>query len=877
MNDNLTLNPPDADARLAAALEEYQTALELGLPLDRLAFLARFAELPDLAADLDALDLLHRTGDEPDAPPAEPTLADFEIIREAGRGGMGIVYEARQISLNRRVAVKVLTQAAALDDRTRKRFLHEARAAALVHHPNVVPVYHVGEEQGVPFYVMPFVPGVSLAVAIQSRRKPDVRGTPSDPLPPAGTPGYFQAVASVGQQAAAALAEAHAQGVIHRDVKPANLLLDPAGKVWVTDFGLALAPFADGLTRTGARPGTPRYMSPEQLTGPRQAVDARTDVYSLGVTLYELATLRSAFEAGDELDLIQRITRGNPAHPRSVTPAIPADLETVILKAMARDPADRYSTAQELADDFTRFLDGRPVLAHRPGPVLTLRRWVRRHRRPLLTGGAILLSGVLAGLSASTIAVWRAYQSEREAHAAAESRRQMAVVAITEMGAGADDILAHAPGMQGRWIEFLERCRDRLAPFADDPSVPWTVRWEIALVHQRLGMAYAVSGRNTEAESEWRRGLDRLTTLIKSAPVDANYPRLLAEMHLHLCGYPAIRGDHTASREILKAGMDYAEMAYRLQPTRATVIVTRHTLRCALADLEEKMGGTPGSSLAAYREALEASEALRDRYPTGHPLSYMRLAEYEWEVAIRHLRLGDSDAAERCLVKAVGYDEHLVKHFADQPPDIRQFTLHPRGDLGLLRVSHGRIEEGLPDMRKSVADLKRFVGLYPHVVSYKRYLLLQSGGLAHAELLAGHPVEARSAASQCMPLLADSTVPLPVEDRARLWALLPFADLRDAALGEKLLSDPAVTGWPRAAIQYRLERFEEALRGVETEKTPASQLIRAAALTKLGRADEAKPVFDKATTKLATAPVREPDIITLQREVADVLSAAHPR
>jgi serine/threonine protein kinase len=178
--------------------------------------------------------------------------------------------------------------------------------------------------------------------------------------------------------------------VIHRDVKPANLLLDTSWKVWVTDFGLALATFAEGLTRTGDRPGTPRYMSPEQLTGPRDRIDGRTDVYSLGATLYELATLHPLHEGDDDQLLARTAADHSPPTPRSVCPAVPADLETIILKATAPDPADRFQSALDLADDLTRFATDLPIRARRPGLLRCLTRWTRRNRRAVVGVGAVL-------------------------------------------------------------------------------------------------------------------------------------------------------------------------------------------------------------------------------------------------------------------------------------------------------------------------------------------------------------------------------------------------------------------------------------------------------------------------------------------------------
>jgi serine/threonine protein kinase len=257
------------------------------------------------------------------------TLGDFRILREVGRGGMGVVYEAVQISLGRPVALKVLPFAAALDARQLQRFKNEAQAAAQLHHTNIVPVYAVGCERGVHFYAMQLIDGQTLAAVIADLRQRAHEGeAPADPqqtlayVPgpcPAAAAGqadtplaqalsterptrslaFFRTAARLGGQAAQALEHAHQMGIIHRDVKPGNLMIDGRGNLWVTDFGLAHIQSDSKLTMTGDLLGTLRYMSPEQALGQRVVVDHRTDVYSLGATLYELLTLKPAFDGRD--------------------------------------------------------------------------------------------------------------------------------------------------------------------------------------------------------------------------------------------------------------------------------------------------------------------------------------------------------------------------------------------------------------------------------------------------------------------------------------------------------------------------------------------------------------------------------------------------
>ena len=352
---------------------------------------------------------------------------------------MGVVYEAEQESLGRRVALKVLSAGALLDPKQVRRFEREARAAARLHHTNIVPVFGVGRQDGHHYFVMQFIAGLGLDAVLDELRRlrrakseaspaaaaaassriaglsaADVArslitgrfaadGPPADGVrdrarrrrgparPPRNGPAgrvrlssailpgsselsassdpdrqFYRSVARIGIQVAEALEYANRQGILHRDVKPSNLLLDNHGNVWVADFGLAKTAEADDLTHTGDILGTIRYMAPERFAG---QCDARSDVYSLGLTLYELLALRPAFEASDRHALMQRVLHEEPERLRKLAPGVPRDLETIVAKATARDPAGRYATAAALAEDLRRFVEDRPIRARRISPV----------------------------------------------------------------------------------------------------------------------------------------------------------------------------------------------------------------------------------------------------------------------------------------------------------------------------------------------------------------------------------------------------------------------------------------------------------------------------------------------------------------------------
>jgi serine/threonine protein kinase/WD40 repeat protein len=347
-------------------------------------------------------------------------LGDYRIIGEIGRGGMGVVYEAEQISLKRRVALKVLPFAASLEGRSLERFKNEARAAAVLHHQHIVPVYSVGCERGVHYYTMQFIEGRTLDAMIRELREvsglerageagfatvgqvlsqspsPRTEGTTPQPAPAFSTApstrssASFRTAAHLGVQAAAALEYAHEFGIIHRDIKPANLMLDVRGDLWITDFGLAQVRSDARLTMTGDLIGTLRYMSPEQALGKR-VLDHRTDIYSLGVTLYELVTLEPVFAGEGREELLRQIAFEEPKPPRRIAPAVPAELETIVLKAMAKNADERYATAKDLGDDLERFLKDEPIRARRPTVLQRARKWSRRHRPIVATAGVALV------------------------------------------------------------------------------------------------------------------------------------------------------------------------------------------------------------------------------------------------------------------------------------------------------------------------------------------------------------------------------------------------------------------------------------------------------------------------------------------------------
>jgi|GEM_PF-4573750 len=372
-------------------------------------------------------------------------LGDFRIVREIGRGGMGIVYEAIQLSLNRPVAIKVLPPLGKSISQGIDRFRREAQLAAQLHHPHIVPVFGIGHDNGFHYIVMQRIHGCALDDVLYRHQKKDstAKAANSDPLTSpanhtssAGSPLPPKLVARLGIEAAEALAYAHQAGVLHRDIKPANLLLDQQGQLWIADFGLARILEEPSLSRSGEITGTLAYLAPERLHGDG---DARADIYSLGLTLAEMVRGKPVFGDLQNLPMVQQITRGIPRRRGALGDTIPLDLETSLLKAIDVDPSHRYQLASDFADDLRAFLDDRPIAARPPSPWESMQRWCRRN--PLLAAMTTTIAALLLLTTTVTSLGLLEQQKMRLRTEATLNTALAALDSIYERHAGADDLL----------------------------------------------------------------------------------------------------------------------------------------------------------------------------------------------------------------------------------------------------------------------------------------------------------------------------------------------------------------------------------------------------------------------------------------------------
>jgi serine/threonine protein kinase/Flp pilus assembly protein TadD len=677
------------------------------------------------------------------------TLGDFLLIREVGRGGMGIVYEAEQVSLGRRVALKVLPFAATMDPRQLQRFHNEARAAAGLHHTNIVPVYGVGNERGVHYYAMQFIEGRTLADVIAQQRDgalaqvPTVAGAEAaaTTIPPAAhatsavprDAAYYRRVAEWGIQAAEALDCAHSLGVVHRDVKPANLLVDGGGRLWVTDFGLAQVQSDARLTMTGDLVGTLRYMSPEQALAKRVVIDHRTDVYSLAATLYELLALRPAFDGADRQELLRQIAFEEPRTPRRVNKAIPEELQTIVLKAMEKNPQERYATAQEMAGDLRRFLEHRPIEAKPSSLAKKLRKWAQRHKAVVTTAVGFLIVVALT-LAVSTALIWRqqqqterAYEAEAEQRQQADLERQRAIDSLKDARAAVEQMLtrvgakelADVPQMESTRRELLTDalrfCRRFLERRTSDPEL----QFEAARVHRLTGFIQLQLGEQSQAEQNFQEAIRLLQEVIAGRGARPEDEEELARNYVNLAVVREAKGQ-VADAET--AYQDAVAIESRLLADDARSLVHRETLGKAYANLgfvHGKLGRVQQADdtfcqVIGLREQVAAEFPDNPKYRNDLASSYLNLAVFQ------HMT-GRRAAAEKTLEKAVALQARVVNE-APASGDYRRTLASMYGQLGQLLRDRGQLAAADDVLGESLGLWANLVRDFPHIPEYRQRL-----------------------------------------------------------------------------------------------------------------------------------------------------------
>ena len=786
----------DAQNQLVHILDEYLVSLEQGEPIPPQDVLEKHPEYaPYLRQYLSGLNLFHQGAigqSSLDTAPSPASgvrqspgqrIGDFELVREIGRGGMGVVYEARQLSLRRRVALKVLPFSSAHQQKQIARFKNEAQAAAQVRHPNIVPVYAVGEDNGVHFYAMQLIDGQSLteilaqlnpeapaksvgttvafsAHSTSHRQVREVADAEACDAPTAaserigkrsatftcgGAGDHARAVARLGVQAAEALHAAHEYGVVHRDVKPSNLMVDDDGKLWVTDFGLARCRDGAALTQTGDVVGTMRYMSPEQALGRGELIDHRTDVYSLGVTLYELASLHHpAGDASDAAFLFGKERR--PCIPmRHWNRHIPVDFETIVMKAISEFPAERYASAQEFANDLTRYLEGKPILASPPSIVSRVRKWAGRHRGAVYAAASMLL---LAFVGQSYNAALLAEKNAEKEQALAESRENLREAhSVLDRVASLDDQLVAIPGAEGVRSQLLNDSLDHYRSVAAKAEGDPLLDADLARAYSRLGALNEKLGRMDESLARHRASRAVWAQRVKQNPSQLEANRNLALCDNNIGHLLAEKGDRRAALVSYRTALKRQERLSSAHPeaddVRADLATTHNNLGLELRTSDRD------SAEKSFRKAIAIQEQLVRTSPSSELALRGLAASYN---NLGALATGiDGEEAREFYKKAVQLQLALGR--ANPVNRIYQGDLaRTYNNLGYAASRQGEWDEAEICYNDAVQIQRNLVRFSPLAAQYRRDLAISYNNLGMAQFRTGNVNKAETAFREAIQL-----------------------------------------------------------------------------------------------------------------------------
>jgi serine/threonine protein kinase/tetratricopeptide (TPR) repeat protein len=776
--------------RLSEVLDRYLSSLERGVPISQEALIAENGDLAEpLRTYLHSLEQLQQAsagfavsdGKSKTELAADSDgtrrLGDFVLERELGRGGMGIVYLARQVSLERTVALKVLPFAAVLDPRQIARFRSEAQAAAQIQHPNIVPVFAIGVDRGVHYYAMQFIDGQPLDRAIaelreaevasvgRSKRLPhrrdlaevhaDGSGSTDAPRPRSRkrcSHDYDHHVARLGVQAAMALEAAHQHGVIHRDIKPSNLLVDPAGKLWVTDFGLARVPRDAAFSATGDVVGTMRYMSPEQAKGQTSLIDPRTDVYSLGVTLYELLTLEPAVPGTSSPELLRRIDQLVPRPPRKLRPQIPADLENVILKAIAKDREDRYESARDLADDLQRFLDGKPTLAKPPTITERAAKWSLRHKR-IVAATAVLVVLACLGFAVSTFLIAREKLSAELSFQRAEKNFRDAHKAVDRFGAQFAERLADVPGAEAVRQDLLRETLAYYERFAAQAANDPALKRDLAMTYSKIGTLADEIASTDEALAAHRQAIETLIDLCETEPGEFEHPRYLALCYNNL------------ALTLRRAGqIDSAQAAYRnairlqlalLERPRNPPFLTELALSYTNLGLLHSETGAHAEAERSFRKAIRLQEQLVALASESEAAEVRAKRQHQLAMTFNNLSAvylrSDLPQAEICLETA---QDHL-QIALDAVPGHVTFTSDLAAtcnNLGSLCAREQRHAEAADHYEEAIRLQRKVLKAAPTRKSFRQDLAISYNNYGLMRSRLHHPADAEQAFRQALAI-----------------------------------------------------------------------------------------------------------------------------
>ena len=673
------LNPAQQE-RLTEVLDEYLRKMEAGEATDRSDLIAAHPDIGEALAEyLSKLDDLNRlvVGDTPTSEIAGKQLGDYRLIRELGRGGMGIVYLAQQLSLDRMVAVKLLPFASLLEPKYIERFKNEARAAAQLEHPNIVPVYSIGLDDGIHYYAMRYITGQSLDQVISKTRHEtdESQGTQSPSRghlkPRKVAPEQLTKLLQQFAEVAEALHRAHEYGVVHRDIKPSNLLLDLQGKLWLADFGLARFQTDSPLTRTGEMIGTMRYMSPEQVAGRAELIDHRTDIYSLGATLYEALSLEPAIQGVEGPALLRTIELEAPVKLKKLCPGLPADVQTLVENAMAKHRDDRYATADLFAQDLRRASSGYPILASRLSPLVLAWRWAERRRNLVVASAAVMLAAII-GLTVSVVMINAANLKTTSSLSSAKRNYGRARTAIDELGTQFAEELVGVPGAEGVRQLLLKKTLGYYKQFASEmkESTDVDLQLDLAKSYNRIG-AVTEELEGTEAAIDHYIEADRTYTQLMLGPEsNARVQRERAE-NLNAMGLA-----YSKLQRYTEATQAF-ESALEIETNLSSDNETDPSGRIAIGLTKNNFGlllqnaGEPQRAELTYRDAIAALSPIADRLLKTQPQGRSELSA-DLQAVVPLNELPDDQLALRGLGVALS---NLGSIQLSQDPQLAEQTI----------------------------------------------------------------------------------------------------------------------------------------------------------------------------------------------------------